>query len=190
MFLFSQSGVYDTEYLHYIRKLLSLLPKYGMTAFVSMHHDVWSRYCGGSGAPAWTLEVVGFDLHTIEDAGAAWLRGQRGGGHVDAEKSLWPCGYQKLTSSTMKYLIFFTLPSPSHSPTHFYFYFFSTCFWAGDIFAPKLLVKNQHNQEVPIQQFLQTAFLDMWDMVVRAIGDLDSVIGIQVSFWGLFSFGS
>ena len=81
----------------------------------------------------------------------------------------------------------FTLPSLA-TLTHFIF--ISTCFWAGDIFAPKLLVKNQHNQEVPIQQFLQTAFLDMWDMVVRAIGDLDSVIGIQVSFWGLFSFGS
>ena len=53
--LFYQSGVYDTEYLDYIRKLLSLLPQYGMTALVSMHHDVWSRYSGGSGAPAWTL---------------------------------------------------------------------------------------------------------------------------------------
>lgn len=58
----------------------------------------------------------------------------------------------------------------------------STCFWAGDIFAPKLLVKNKHNQEVPIQQFLQNAFLDMWDMVVRTVGDLEGVLGIQVSF--------
>ncbi|KAF8802051.1 glycoside hydrolase family 5 protein [Phlegmacium glaucopus] len=150
-------GVYDTEYLDYIRALLSLLPKYGLTAFVSMHQDVWSRYCGGSGAPAWTLEVVGFDLHAIEDAGAAWLHGQRGGGHVAAEQSLWPCGYQKLTAATM-----------------------ATCFWAGDIFAPKLLVKNRHNQEVPIQQFLQNAFLDMWDMVVGAVGDLEGVLGIQM----------
>ena len=109
-FFFSHSGVYDTEYLDYIRKLLSLLPQYGMTAFVSMHHDVWSRYCGGTGAPAWTLEVVGFDLHTIEDAGAAWLNGQRGGGHVDAEKSVWPSGYQKLTASTMKYFNLLLFP--------------------------------------------------------------------------------
>ena len=114
--LFSRSGVYDTEYLDYIRKFLSLLPQYGMTAFVSMHHDVWSRYCGGTGAPAWTLEVVGFDLHTIEDAGAAWLQGQRGGGHVDAERGLWSCGYQKLTASTMKYLnLCSSLPSHPNS---------------------------------------------------------------------------
>ncbi|CAA7263297.1 unnamed protein product [Cyclocybe aegerita] len=150
-------GVYDTEYLDYIRELLSLLPKYGMTAFVSMHQDVWSRYCGGSGAPAWTLEVVGFDLHAIEDAGAAWLHGQRGGGHVEAERGLWPCGYQKLSAATM-----------------------ATCFWAGNVFAPKLLVKNKHNQDVPIQEFLQNAFLDAWDMIVRAVGDLEGVLGFQM----------
>lgn len=56
----------------------------------------------------------------------------------------------------------------------------STLFWAGDVFAPKLRVKNKHDQEVPIQQFLQNAFLDMWEMVVRAVGDLDGVIGFQV----------
>ena len=89
-----------------------------MTAIVSMHHDVWSRYSGGSGAPAWTLEVVGFDLHALEDAGAAWLQGQRGGGNIATEKSVWPPGYQKLTSSTMKYISIFSLPSLA-TPTHF-----------------------------------------------------------------------
>lgn len=33
---------------------------------------------------------------------------------------------------------------------------------------------------VPIQRFLQDAFLDMWETVVRAIGDLDSVLGFEV----------
>ena len=124
------------------------------------------------------LEDGGFDLHAIEDAGAAWLRGQRGGGHVDAEKSLWPCGYQKLTASTMAQ-VSQSLLFPPWPPQ--LILFISTCFWGGDIFAPKLLVKNQHNQQVPIQQFLQTAFLDMWDMVVRAVGDLEAVIGVEVS---------
>ena len=27
---------------------------------------------------------------------------------------------------------------------------------------------------------MQNAFLDMWDMVVRAVGDLEAVIGFQV----------
>jgi hypothetical protein len=51
-----------------------------------------------------------------------------------------------------------------------------TCFWAGDTFSPKLRVRDG----VPIQRFLQDAFLDMWEVVVRAVGDLDSVLGFEV----------
>ena len=94
-------GVYDASYLSYLRAVLSLLPQFGLAAFVALHQDVWSRYSGGSGAPAWTLEHVGFDLHALEESGAAWLRGVRGGGHSEAERGLWPCGYQKLAASTM-----------------------------------------------------------------------------------------
>ena len=89
------------EYLEYVRKLLSLLPQYGLVAFVVVHQDVWSRYTGGSGAPAWTLEAVGFDLHGLEEPGAAWLKGVKGGGHTEDERGLWPCGYQKLAAATM-----------------------------------------------------------------------------------------
>jgi hypothetical protein len=98
------SGIYDKEYLAYVRKLLSLLPSFGLSAFVVIHQDVWSRYSGGSGAPAWTLEAVGFDLHALEESGAAWLLGVKGGGHVEAERGIWPCGYQKLAAATMAYV--------------------------------------------------------------------------------------
>jgi hypothetical protein len=101
MFKLYSSRKYDMEYLGYIRNLLSIMPQYGMTAFVVIHQDVWSRYSGGSGAPAWTLEAVGFDLHTLEESGAAWLLGVKGGGHNEAERGVWPCGYQKLAASTM-----------------------------------------------------------------------------------------
>ena len=94
-------GVYDTEYLDYVYNLLALLPQYGMTSFLNMHQDVWSRYSGGSGAPAWTLEAVGFDLHALEESGAAWLLGVKGGGHIEEERGIWPCGYQKLSAATM-----------------------------------------------------------------------------------------
>ncbi|KAJ7059224.1 glycoside hydrolase [Mycena amicta] len=150
-------GIYDTEYLAYIRDLLSLFPQYGMTAFVSIHQDVWSRCSGGSGAPAWTLEAVGFDLYGLEESGAAWLVGVKGGGHTEEERGLWPCGYQKLAAATM-----------------------ATCFWAGDTFASKLLVKDRHGKEVPVQQFLQDAYLDMSVMLAKAVGDLDAVIGFEM----------
>ncbi|KAI0245249.1 glycoside hydrolase family 5 protein, partial [Lactifluus subvellereus] len=146
-------GVYDASYLSYLRVILSLLPQYGLVAVVALHQDVWSRYAGGSGAPAWTLEHVGFDLHALEECGAAWLRGVCGGGHTEAERGLWPCGYQKLAASTM-----------------------ATCFWGGDTFAPKLRVRDGR----PDQRFLQDAFLDMWEVVVRAVGDLDSVLGFEM----------
>ncbi|THH27123.1 hypothetical protein EUX98_g7072 [Antrodiella citrinella] len=152
-------GLYDQSYLDYLRSLLSLFPAYGLTAFVVLHQDVWSRYSGGSGAPAWTLEAVGFKLDVVamEETQAAWLKGVKGGGHVPQERGLWPCGYQKLAAATM-----------------------STCFWAGDTFAPKLRVKNQHGEEVSIQTFLQTTFLDMWAVVAKNVGDLPGVLGFEM----------
>ncbi|KAF8237581.1 glycoside hydrolase family 5 protein [Tricholoma matsutake] len=150
-------GIYDMEYLNYIRKLLSLLPQYGMVAFVSLHQDVWSRYSGGSGAPAWTLEAAGFDLFALQKSGAAWLSGVKGGGQVESERGLWPSGYTKLAAATM-----------------------STLFWGGDTFAPKLLVKDRRGVDVPIQQFLQNSFLDMFEVLARAIGDLDGVLGFEM----------
>ncbi|CAE6459562.1 unnamed protein product [Rhizoctonia solani] len=141
-------GKYDTEYLDYLQKLLSLLPEFGIVAFVSLHQDVWSRYSGGSGAPAWTLEVAGFDLGTIGgECGAAYLGGVQGNG-VEVDRGRWPTGYQKLAASTM-----------------------ATLFWAGSTFAPKLRVKSRSSEEsVNIQDFLQDHFLDAFDQLVRAVG--------------------
>ncbi|KAF9255450.1 glycoside hydrolase family 5 protein [Marasmius fiardii PR-910] len=149
-------GIYDTEYLKYIREILQLLPKYGMVAFVALHQDVWSRYSGGSGAPAWTLEKIGFDLNELVSTGAAWLNGVKGGGHTEDEMGFWSTGYQKLAASTM-----------------------ATLFWAGDTFAPKLTVEYR-GQQMNAQQFLQTTYLDMFEQIVKAVGDLDGVIGFEM----------
>ncbi|KAF9238092.1 glycoside hydrolase family 5 protein [Melanogaster broomeanus] len=139
-----RSGIYDMEYLTYIKTLLSMLPKYGLSAFVVLHQDVWSRYSGGSGAPAWTLENIGFDLHALEESGAAWLLGVKGGGHIEAERSIWPSGYQKLAAATM-----------------------ATCFWAGDTFAPKLKITAPNGEVKSVQQYLQDAFLDMYTLIMN-----------------------
>lgn len=151
------SGIYDHEYLAYIRSILALLPEYGLTAFVSMHQDVWSRYCGGSGAPAWTLEITGFDLEALEETGAAYLGGVKEPGIV-LDRGIWPTGYQKLAASTM-----------------------NTVFWAGRTFAPKVLVERA-GEKVNIQTFLQDAILDCYDWLVRGLGGLEGVIGYEVSF--------
>ncbi|KIJ34283.1 glycoside hydrolase family 5 protein [Sphaerobolus stellatus SS14] len=149
---------FSTPYLTYLRSLLSLLPEYGITAFVSLHQDVWSRYSGGSGAPAWTLSTVGFSIDSLEECGAAWLKGMKGGGLTIEERGLWPTGYQKLAAATM-----------------------ATCFWAGDTFADKLKVKDPKGDgEVGIQTMLQNAFLDAWEVLVQTVGDLEGVIGFEM----------
>jgi hypothetical protein len=57
-----------------------------------------------------------------------------------------------------------------------------TCFWGGDAFAPQLKVKIKDGTEVPVQQFLQDAYLNMWELVVKTLADLDCVIGFDVGF--------
>jgi hypothetical protein len=56
-----------------------------------------------------------------------------------------------------------------------------TCFWAGDTFTPKLKVKTRNGHLVSVQQYLQGAYLDMFDVVASKLGDLDGVLGFQVS---------
>ncbi|KAK7680350.1 hypothetical protein QCA50_016590 [Cerrena zonata] len=68
-------GEYDYEYLNYLKQVISLMPQYGLSCFVALHQDVWSRYTGGSGAPAWTIQLAGFDLDALEETGSAWLKG-------------------------------------------------------------------------------------------------------------------
>lgn len=157
-------GIYDFEYLSYLQKLLSLLPQFGLRAFVSLHQDVWSRYTGGSGAPLWTLTLLGLDVHALEETGAAWLKGVQGGGHIEAERGLWPCGYQKMAAATM-----------------------NTAFWAGNVFMPKTVVTDpgSNSSKVNVQTFLQDRFLDMWEQLAKAVGGLEGVLGFEVSFWSI-----
>lgn len=55
-----------------------------------------------------------------------------------------------------------------------------TCFWAGDMFTPKLHCDNGNSETKPVQQFLQDAFLNMWTEIARAVGDLPAILGFQV----------
>ncbi|GMK54726.1 hypothetical protein CspeluHIS016_0113120 [Cutaneotrichosporon spelunceum] len=150
-------GEYDEAYLAYLRALLTSLRGTGLVAYVSVHQDVWSRYSGGSGAPAWTLSLAGFDMSNggekLEVSGAAWLHGVQGG-RLPGERGLWPTGYQKLACASM-----------------------NTFFWGGETFAPSLKVGPKG---VNIQTFLQDAFLAMWSKVLDTVGDLETVMGFQM----------
>ena len=137
-----------------------------------MHQDVWSRYSGGSGAPAWTLEAVGFDIKSsesfecMEDAQAAWLKGVKGGGHREDERGLWPTGYQKLVCSTI-----------------------NTVFWGGEVFTPKLTARVERetgSANMNVGAYLRERYLKAWEVLVKAVGDLEVIVGFEVRL-SLFS---
>ena len=58
---------------------------------------------------------------------------------------------------------------------------YSTFFWGGETFAPKLKVKTPQGAK-NIQSFLQDAFLGAVEKLVDAVGDLDTVLGVEVRF--------
>ncbi|WWC65076.1 uncharacterized protein I303_107690 [Kwoniella dejecticola CBS 10117] len=157
-------GIYDEEYLEYLRKLLESMTKHGLVAYIAIHQDVWSRYSGGSGAPGWTSAAAGFDLSTDGEnlalSGAAFLDGIKGG-RLSGERGLWPTGYQKLAAATM-----------------------NTLFWAGETFAPSFMVLSDTSdgkqKKVNIQTYLQDAFLSMFRKLVSAVGDVESVMGFEL----------
>lgn len=64
-------GKYDRDYLSYLEAVVAKAGEHGLGVWIDPHQDVWSRWTGGDGAPAWTLELAGMDLQKIVPAGAA-----------------------------------------------------------------------------------------------------------------------
>jgi hypothetical protein len=115
-------GHYDEAYLAYLRKLLRAAERWGISVFIDPHQDVWSRFTGGDGAPAWTLEELGMRPELLDAAGAAltWQRyGEYHGGR-SCPPMMWPSNYNRYAAATM-----FTL------------------FFAGDTYAPDLRVRGE-----------------------------------------------
>ncbi|KAJ1322981.1 glycoside hydrolase family 5 C-terminal domain-containing protein [Microdochium nivale] len=171
----------DGEYIAYLRSLVDMMPRFGLKCFVCAHQDVWSRFSGGSGAPAWTFEAAGLDVEAFTDTGAAYIHGQDEArrrarsplppGVQDREPSgpfVWPSGYQKLAASTM-----------------------ATLFWAGEALAPKLRCRRSRlrsggagkegdaEEEVSIQTFLQDALIEAFGALADAVGPLEACIGFE-----------
>ena len=105
-------GQYDEPYYDYIEQVVAMAGERGIKLFIDPHQDVWSRWTGGDGAPAWTLDAVGFDLASLHRSGAAFVHDMAGDPYP---RMLWPANYARLACATM-----FTL------------------FFAGDDFAPGL----------------------------------------------------
>lgn len=114
-------GCYDVEYLDYLEAVVRKAGEHGLLVLIDPHQDVWSRFCGGDGAPGWTLEAAGFELANLHATGAAFLHAV----HGDPPPHLiWPTNSTKLAAATM-----FTL------------------FFAGDLFAPRTRIDGESAQD-------------------------------------------
>jgi len=125
---------YDEEYLDYLLAIVRKARTHGISCLVDPHQDVWSRWTGGDGAPAWTLDCVGFDISSLHASGAAFTHQgylAENGTSAILPRMTWPSNHHKLAAGTM-----FTL------------------FFAGNDFAPDLKIGG-----VNIQDFLQGHYI-------------------------------
>jgi len=114
-------GIYDTEYLQYLRAVIAKANEYGINVLIDPHQDLWSRYTGGDGAPMWTFEAAGMDVTRFQETGAAFVHNIYGD---PFPRMIWYTNYYKLGSATM-----FTL------------------FFGGNDFAPKTMVDGKPIQD-------------------------------------------
>ena len=119
---------YDQEYLQYLKSIVEKCHEHGMSVFVDFHQDVFTRWTGGDGAPAWILTKVGFCLQTLDSSAAALTQQHCKG---DYPKMVWNSNNFRLAAGTMW-----------------------TLFFAGNDFAPKTMVDDMPVQEYLQSHFL------------------------------------
>lgn len=125
-------GIYDEDFISFTIQVLYKLKEYGFYVIMDPHQDVWSRYCGGSGAPLWTLYAVGFNPRNFKITQAALLENHFAENPTERTKMMWATNYNRLAASTL-----FTL------------------FFAGKTFAPKCVING-----VNIQDYLESHFIN------------------------------
>ncbi|MEE8356824.1 MAG: cellulase family glycosylhydrolase, partial [Anaerolineales bacterium] len=114
-------GIYDQDYLEYLRAVIEMASTFGITVFIDPHQDVWSRFSGGDGAPGWTFDLVGMDIKKFQQTGAAFTHQIHGD---PLPQMIWSTNATKLAAATM-----FTL------------------FFGGNDFAPLTLIDGVNTRE-------------------------------------------
>jgi len=147
-------GIYDEEYLAYLLQIVRIAREYNLSCMIDPHQDVWSRWTGGDGAPAWTLEVVGFDIRNLHESGAAFTQQ----GHIiqhGVDSPLpcmhWPSNHHRLATATM-----FTL------------------FFGGNDFCPGFMIDGMN-----IQDYLQNHYFAAYRRVAVLLKAESNVIGFD-----------
>jgi hypothetical protein len=158
----SGPGQYDEAFLAYLRKILLIAEKWGISVFIDPHQDVWSRWTGGDGAPAWTMEKIGIDLDKLDKTGAAITRQRYGELHKSAKypegkpfpRMIWPSNYSRYAAATM-----FSL------------------FFGGKTYAPDVYIDGKN-----IQEWLQGHYIDAFRHCYRRLKNCAAIAG-----WGVMN---
>lgn len=159
----------DADYVQYLQRLLQIMDEFGLKCIVCAHQDVWSRICGGSGAPGWTLTAAGLNTELL-NATATALVPEAGGEPLHSVPPPgkpeptgpfnWPSGYQKMAPATM-----------------------ATLFWGGRIFAPNLCLYTDNagrSQPQNIQDFLQESYIAAYTQLAQALAPCPAFLGFDV----------
>jgi hypothetical protein len=144
-------GLYDEAFLAYLRKILIIAGEKGINVFIDPHQDVWSRWTGGDGAPAWTLERLGIDLDKLDTTGAAITRQRYAEFHGGKPfpRMMWPSNYNRYAAATM-----FSL------------------FFAGKTYAPDLSIEGEN-----VQDWLQGRYLAAFRHCYRRLKNCSAISG-------------
>ena len=143
-------GQYDEAFLAYLRKILLIAEEKGISVFIDPHQDVWSRWTGGDGAPAWTLERLGIDLDKLDTTSAALTRQRYGEFHRKRYPlMIWPSNYNRYAAATM-----FSL------------------FFGGKTYAPGVIVDGEN-----VQDWLQGRYIAAFRHCYRRLKNCAAVVG-------------
>ncbi|KAK1590199.1 family 5 glycoside hydrolase [Colletotrichum navitas] len=146
-------GRYDEEWIQHTIEILRIAKDYGFYIFMDPHQDVWSRFCGGSGAPMWTIYACGLNPQSFSATEAAIVHNTYPKPE-EFPKMIWSTNYWRLAAATI-----------------------FTMYFGGRDFAPKCIING-----INIQDFLQGHFVAACAHLAKRIheaGDLenDVVIG-------------
>ena len=124
-------GIYDADYLNYVKELLTIAAEYELLVLIDFHQDAWSRFCGGEGMPFWTFDIIGMNPLNFEQCSAAITHSNYG---LDYPNMLWPTNLSKLACATM-----------------------FTIFFGGNDFTPELKYNNIPIQEFLQNHYINSA---------------------------------
>ena len=178
-------GIYDQDYLMYLKKLCRIANTYGIKIFIDPHQDVWSRFTGGSGAPQWTLEKVGFNVTNLHDSGAAFVhqewvsngnnnRNNHGnnngnnGNNGNNEKGSTKSRNKNNDDNELPGQVWGHNYARAASATMF------TLFFGGRDFAPNLIIDG-----VNVQDYLQNAYCRAMSEVAQVLKNEKNVVGFD-----------